>query len=198
MIWIESVTYGGAKGKIKAFVEKVLRNAIGGSILNEILIQDVTLEDLKNQIRVSREIEEETVFLLGLKEMGTYREARGHHIHIKSEFEGHVSYDPNEGFSISQQYMKENDWSHKRMTAEQQRLFKELYKSGRTNTLREHTRIATEALKCGWVPENVARELVAKSLWNLRTQGVRFPTRIPWFTNISRNPKMKIRGGKLR
>jgi len=62
-------------------------------------------------------------------------------------------------------------------------LCNELASSGRPNTLKEHTRIAIEALVAGGATRTEARQLAAESLWNLRYQGVYQPTDIPW------NPK---------
>jgi hypothetical protein len=56
-----------------------------------------------------------------------------------------------------------------------------LAESGRPNILQEHSRIAVEALIAGGASREQARKLVAESLWNLRKQGVRQPTNIPWY-----------------
>jgi hypothetical protein len=111
---------------------------------------------------------------------GTYSDVGGHHIHAKAGFSGHVTYDPLLGFSISQEYMRLRGWRHEVMTATQQRLFRQLAASGQPNTMQEHTRIAVEALKTAGATEAEARALAAQSLDNLRKQGVRQPTRIPW------------------
>jgi len=113
---------------------------------------------------------------------GLYKDVGGHHIHAKSAFEGHPNYNPRQGLSISQEFMKEKGWSHRDITAAQRSLFKELYQSGRPNTLKEHNRIAVEALIAGGATVDEARTLVAESVLNLRRQGVRTPTRIPWYT----------------
>ncbi|MBN2267705.1 MAG: hypothetical protein JW725_05220, partial [Candidatus Babeliaceae bacterium] len=113
-------------------------------------------------------------------DVGEYRKVRGHHVHAQAGFEGHVLYDPQKGFSISQEYMKGRGWRHERMTVKQRQLFDELAKSGRPNTLREHTNIAVAALKEGGATTQEARDLVSESLRYLRRDGVRNPTRIPW------------------
>ena len=113
---------------------------------------------------------------------GAYSEVGGHHVHAKAAFKGDPSYDFKKGFSISQDYMKKNGLSHSDMTAKQRQLFKELYESGRPNTLEEHTRIAREALKAGGANEIQIDELVGDSLKNLKEQGVTEPTRIPWYS----------------
>jgi hypothetical protein len=111
---------------------------------------------------------------------GEYAEVGGHHVHAKAGFRGHPTYDPARGFSISQEFMESRGWSHQDMTSAQRRLFDELASSRRPNTLKEHTRIAVEALRAGGATEAEARGVVSHSLRNLRSQGANAPTRIPW------------------
>lgn len=63
-------------------------------------------------------------------------------------------------------------WDHQAMTSYQRQAFKDLYNTGRPNTLSEHTKIAVNALEAGGATTQQARSLVAESLWNLRSQGV--------------------------
>ncbi|ARD86944.1 hypothetical protein A3306_01830 [Rickettsia bellii] len=113
--------------------------------------------------------------------MGPYGKVGGHHPYAKKAFEGHVNYDPKKGFAISEKFMHENKLRHEDMTTAQRRLFGELYKSGRPNTLQEHTRIAVEALKAGGATEQQAKDIVAKALQQLRKDKVLAPTNIPWY-----------------
>ena len=78
--------------------------------------------------------------------------------------------------------MKNNGLSHSDMTTRQRQLFKELYESGRPNTLEEHTRIAREALEAGGASKSQIDELIRNSLNNLKEQGVTKPSRIPWYS----------------
>jgi hypothetical protein len=55
------------------------------------------------------------------KMMGEYRHVRGHHVHAKKAFEGHVNYDPKKGFSISEDLMNTMGIEHKRVTTAQQK-----------------------------------------------------------------------------
>nr|WP_238399302.1 RHS repeat-associated core domain-containing protein [Photorhabdus bodei] len=112
---------------------------------------------------------------------GEYKDVGGHHIHAKAGFKDNVSYDPKRGFSISQDYMAKNKLDHQLMTNHQRSAFKELKNSGSPNTLQEHTKIAVDALEAGGASTQQARNLVAESLWNLRNQGVRVPSNIPWY-----------------
>lgn len=116
-------------------------------------------------------------------DMGEYRKTKGHHVHSKKAFEGHVNYDPKKGFSMSDEYMKSLGVEHKKVTALQQKKFTELAKSGRPNTMQEHSRIAVESLvegSNGTLSTEQARSIVAKSLNDLRNKGVRVPTTMPW------------------
>ena len=113
---------------------------------------------------------------------GEYGDVGGHHVHAKAGFKDDVNYDPKKGFSISQNFMRDNGLDHNIMTSKQRELFKELYESGRPNTLEEHTRIAREALKAGGASDSMIDDLINASLRNLREQGVTSPTRIPWYS----------------
>jgi hypothetical protein len=108
----------------------------------------------------------------------------GHHIHAKQGFVSHPDYDPNAALVLRHPDMAAHSYRHGQMSTEQQRLFMQLSRdvnSGiKRNTMLEHTRIAVEALVAGGVPLSEARSYVAQSLLNLRRQGVRYPTNIPW------------------
>ena len=140
-------------------------------------------DGLINARRSSKSLAEDLFsFVKDKSKSGEYGDVGGHHIHSKAAFKGDASYDPDKGFSIGQDFMKNKGWNHSDMTNEQRQLFKELYESGKPNTLEEHTRIAKEALKAGGATEEEATELIEKSLENLNKQGVTQPKRIPWYT----------------
>lgn len=80
---------------------------------------------------------------------GAYKDVKGHHVYAKAAFVDNIYYDPKKGFCISNEAMKLLNLSHKSMTTMQRKLFYELSKSGRANTLDEHTRIAKLALIAG-------------------------------------------------
>ena len=111
---------------------------------------------------------------------GSYSSVGGHHVHAKAGFKGHPSYSKTKGFAISQDYMKSRGWVHEDMTKMQRKLFDQLAASGGPNTLKEHSRIAVESLMAGGASRAEARSLVAESLRNLREQGVRAPSHVPW------------------
>ena len=60
----------------------------------------------------------------GVGEAGTgpYSQVKGHHIHAKAAFKGDINYDLNKGFSISQDFMKNNGLSHSDMTTKANRI----------------------------------------------------------------------------
>jgi hypothetical protein len=115
---------------------------------------------------------------------GPYSSTGGHHIHAQSGFKGRPNYNLNNALSISQADMAANNWIHRDMTSTQFRLFKqfgtEVQLGIQRNTMLAHNRIAVQVLEAAGVPTVQARQLVAQSLWHLRSQGVCYPTHIPW------------------
>ncbi len=111
---------------------------------------------------------------------GAYSLVGGHHVHAKAAFKNAARYSKRKAFSIGQDFMQSRGWSHQAMTAKQRQLFDQLARTGRPNTLKEHSRIAVESLHAGGATRAQARRLVAESLLNLRKQALRAPTNIPW------------------
>nr|WP_301170956.1 hypothetical protein [Brevibacillus nitrificans] len=181
-IWARKYTEAKAKGDAHGmFFAEYAADSLRETWFNS-LVQEV---DSRVRAAIATETTDALMELPGLMRIGKasqgmYKDVKGHHIHAKSAFYGHVTYDPKKGFSISQEYMKENNYNHTDMTTMQRKLFDDLARSKRPNTLKEHSRIAVEALVAGNVPRNEARSLVAASLLNLRAQLVKYPTRIPW------------------
>ena len=113
-------------------------------------------------------------------DMGEYRHTGGHHVHSKKAFEGDVNYDLKKAFSISEEFMDSLGVKHSKITGFQQQLYREFAKSGRPNTLEEHTRIAIESLVKAGAPREKAIIIVEKSVQDLIKQGITEPTTIPW------------------
>jgi len=112
---------------------------------------------------------------------GPYRPTGGHHPHAKAAFE--KPYDPNKALTISDRALDRasgQSGTHARIGPEQQRMFIELARSGRPNTLREHTNIAWRSMVAVGIPRRLARDWTAASLRSIRAMGVRAPARIPW------------------
>ena len=115
-----------------------------------------------------------------LRGLGKYGRVKGHHVHAKSAFKNHPNYRVSKAFSVSNEFMDSKGWDHQLMTNMQRKLFKSIDDGTLPNTLTSHTAIAVEALVAGGASRAEARSLVAKSLQNLRDQGVYFPTDVPW------------------
>ena len=113
--------------------------------------------------------------------LGLYKYVGGHHIHAKAAFKQHATYNLRNGLSISNPMMKSLGLDHGAMTAFQRRAFRDLNASGAPNSLKAHTQIAVGALQAGGASKGMARTLATQSLLNLRSQGVRFPSNIPWY-----------------
>jgi hypothetical protein len=168
-----AAAYGGA-----------IASAVGGKIAGKLCKQELkTLEKAALKAERAAEKAEKTV---GAKagDLGPYRDVGGHHVHAKAAFKGSVNYDLKQGFSISQDFMKQKGWSHDLMTAKQRELFGKLEadvcKGVKVNVMNEHTKIAYESLIAGGATPAEAKALVKASLTDLERQGVKGPTRIPW------------------
>ncbi|WET42279.1 RHS repeat domain-containing protein [Citrobacter enshiensis] len=120
---------------------------------------------------------------LGLRpNKGAYRDTGGHHVYSKAGFKNTPNYNPRDAFSISYDYIESMGWNHSDMTTHQRRAFKALYESGKCNTLKEHTKIAVDALMAGGATKQEARSLVAEALRDLRKNKTVTPSNIPWYT----------------
>lgn len=169
---IASVTRAGARGYSVGYMASPARGGVSSLGAAEF---EAVFDGIRGAFRAMRPAAEK---LPG--SVGRYADVGGHHVHAKAGLRGHSTYDPKQGFSISQEFMEARGWNHQDMTSMQRRLFDDLAASGRPNTLKEHTRIAVEAMQAGGATRAEARSLAAQSLWDLRSQGVRAPTRIPW------------------
>ncbi len=104
----------------------------------------------------------------------------GHHVHMKSAYKSEPKYNPKKALCLSNDEMKRLGIDHDLVSAEQRRLCEELKKSGKPMTREEQNRIAVQALQAGGASEQMARDIVARSQWNLKEKGIRHPTDMPW------------------
>ena len=161
----------------------VERPAEASASMDEVGPQEMEKAPLKDDLDLAKNSEDAQQSVgrsSGAEGTGLYEDVRGHHVFAKSGFRGHPAYDPQKGFSISQEFMENHGWRHRDMTLAQRQLFHELAASGRPNTLAEHTRIAVEALKAGGATEVEAKAIVSQALDDLGEQDITAPTRIPW------------------
>ena len=160
-------------------------------------VEGVQIEQLNEAVKVyNLEIEDSHTYYVSADEVlvhnecgdtplegtGKYKDEKGHHVHAKAAFSGDSNYNANEAFSISQQFMEENNLDHGAMTKKQRELFKELFESKEANTLEKHNSIAKQVLMAGGASEELADKLVSLSINNLFEQNVDVPSRIPWYT----------------
>jgi hypothetical protein len=104
----------------------------------------------------------------------------GHHIFAKKAFEGAAGYDVNAAFCIPQSEFSSGRFNHQKMTGKQHELYAELERSGRSNTLEEHARIARESLIAGGVDPGDAAALVHVGMAQMKGWEIQ-PVRIPWY-----------------
>jgi hypothetical protein len=113
---------------------------------------------------------------------GAYRLVGGHHVFSKAGFKGVGQYSSEEAFAISEAFMDAHGLRHSIVTGFQRSAYEKLAKDGIKPTLKDHTRIAVEALVRAGMSPAEARKLVTLGLRDLREQGVRAAseTNHPW------------------
>jgi hypothetical protein len=104
----------------------------------------------------------------------------GHHIHMKSAFKSHPMYNLNKALCLSNEEMARLGINHLKVTKTQRALCLDLQKTGKELTREELNRISVEALVVGGANKQLARDIVAKSQWNLRSKGIRTPSDFPY------------------
>ncbi len=109
----------------------------------------------------------------------------GHHVFAKEAFDGLKGFDKNATLYISEE-MKRRGVNHLGpladggITQTQRKLFTDLARSGRPNTLAEHARIARESLTAGGMSATDADSVVSRALKQLEDWGITAPSKIPW------------------
>lgn len=104
----------------------------------------------------------------------------GHHIPARIGFEGAKNYNCNKAPAIPNSWLKEHGIDHDVISGVQHTRYVEFRKCGRKLTFEEMEKIEIDALKCGGMPDDMARETVKQAIEELKRQGVDGPTRIPW------------------
>jgi hypothetical protein len=99
---------------------------------------------------------------------------------MKSAFKSHPKYDLNKALCLSNEEMARLGINHLKVTKIQRALCLELQKTGRELTRKELNKISIEALVVGGAGRQLARDIVARSQWDLRSKGVRMPTSFPY------------------
>jgi hypothetical protein len=123
---------------------------------------------------------------------GFYKDVFGHHVYSKKAL-GELA-NTDKMFAISDDFMAARGFRHQTVTKFQRSAYEQLKKAGITPTLRDHTRIAVEALVKAGIKPAEARQLVTLGLRNLRKQGVKFSdnTKHPWGPRSNVGPKDNV------
>ncbi|MCG8892460.1 hypothetical protein G1K73_01590 [Tenacibaculum finnmarkense] len=121
---------------------------------------------------------------------GQYNVVKGHHPLAKIAFKGDDFYNFKKAFSVSSNKLQEV-WDaanlnlpsisvHSKITGQQNSLYSAFKKTGEVLTLNKMAEIEIKAMVNIGIPENIAKGWVIKSLENLKEQGVKMITNIPW------------------
>lgn len=81
---------------------------------------------------------------------------------------------------MSNERLSELGVKHSNITSAQRTGFDDLAKSGKTNTMREHNKIAVQSMVKAGMDSREAERLVRLSLQSLTKMGISSPARIPW------------------
>lgn len=130
---------------------------------------DNLVNDLKNKAKFD------------LSGTGEYKKVRGHHPLAKSAFKSDKFYNLQKAFSVSIKRLDEIKIGiHAKITGQQNSLYSAFAKKGEVLTLDKMAKIEIQAMINAGVPEDIATGWVIKSLENLKAQGVKVITHIPW------------------
>jgi hypothetical protein len=108
------------------------------------------------------------------------RSGGGHHIDMKSAFKSHPLYDYRTALCLSNEEMTRLGIIHELANKTQRQMCETLIKEGKPITRRALMNISVEALVAGGADRQLARDIVARSWWDLKGKGVRMPTDMPW------------------
>lgn len=117
---------------------------------------------------------------------GKYSVVGGHHVHAKAAWNNlsNFNFIKDNMFAIGNDWMEKQGINHDKITACQKREFKKLKNKCNTNadlnTMSEHNRIAKLCLMEGGATEELAEQLVQKSLEYLNRINITKPSKIPW------------------
>ncbi len=159
----------------------VLFTKIGGtvsitSISNH--IRDIAVTSVKIDNAVNNLKDKAKYVLEGT---GAHNIVKGHHPLAKSAFKSDKFYDLQKAFSISISKLDEIKVGiHAKITGQQNSLYSVFAKTGEVLTIEKMANIEIQAMVNAGVPRDMATGWVVKALENLKSQGVKAITHIPW------------------
>lgn len=114
-----------------------------------------------------------------LKGTGPNNLVKGHHPLAKSAFKNDKFYDYKKAFSVSADALGGQS-VHNAITGQQNKLYSSFAKTGEVLTLEKMANIEIKAMTNVNIPEDIATGWVVKALKDLKDQGVKVITHIPW------------------
>ncbi|WP_271407390.1 hypothetical protein [Tenacibaculum soleae] len=143
-------------------------------------IRKITIDNTKIDDAISAIQNNATFDLAGT---GTYNTVGGHHSLAKSAFRGDKFYKFRQAFTISNSKLDAVSGIpniHNQITGQQNSLYRAFKNTGEVLTLDKMADIEIQAMVNVGIPENIATGWVIKALEDLKAQGVKMITHIPW------------------
>lgn len=143
--------------------------------LRNISINNVKVDNLVNTLNPKARFE--------LNGTGKYKDVGGHHPLAKKSFESDAFYKYREAFSVPNSKLDAAAGIpniHSQITGQQNSLYSAFAKNNEVLTLDKMAEIEIKAMTNVGIPEDVATGWVIKALENLKSQGVKVITHIPW------------------
>lgn len=167
----------------------VLFSKIGGNISITSLsnhIRDITVTSVKIDKAVNN-LKSKAKFVMD--GTGEFKNVGGHHPLAKIAFSSDKFYDLQKAFSVSQNTL-EIAWKsansgiplnlHQQITGNQNRLYSTFAKTNQVLTIEKMADLEIQALIDAKIPKDIAIGWVIKALEDLKAQGVKVITNIPW------------------
>tara|TARA_R110002050_G_scaffold204522_4_gene340176 strand:+ start:103787 stop:106009 length:2223 start_codon:yes stop_codon:yes gene_type:complete len=113
---------------------------------------------------------------------GTFRVVGGHHPLAKIAFESDSFYKFRDAFSVSTSTLEKfgGKGVHNIITGQQNSLYSTFAKTGNRLTIEKMAEIEIQAMVNAGIPRDIAEGWIIKALQDLKTQGVKVITNIPW------------------
>lgn len=170
-------------GKLLAPVAKIGKGAYRGA---KVLIRQGTktvvknFDDLLELTKLLDRLKKNAKFVLD--GTGEFSKVGGHHPLAKVAFTGDDFYNLSKAFSVPVGLLERYGGArvHAKITGQQNSLYSEFAKTGERLTLEKMAEIEIKAMTINGIPKDIATGWVIKALEDLKKQGVKYITNIPW------------------
>ncbi|MGG8496891.1 hypothetical protein ACQY1Q_10770 [Tenacibaculum sp. TC6] len=139
--------------------------------LRSISVNSTKVDNLVNSLKNKAKFD--------LNGTGQYSVVKGHHPLAKSAFKSDKFYDIQKAFSVSTESLGGQS-VHYAITGNQNRLYSAFAKTGEVLTIDKMANIEIKAMVDAGIPENIATGWVIKALEDLKAQGVKVISHVPW------------------